>query len=95
MRLLVSVRNAQEARLADAGGAAIIDAKEPSRGPLGQVDASVLEEIRAALPARKWLSAALGDVSTPDDIARAFAAVTVPVRIVKLAFRGVADAGRI
>jgi (5-formylfuran-3-yl)methyl phosphate synthase len=95
VRLLISVRNVHEARSAEAGGAAIIDAKEPARGSLGQVDAAVLEEIRAAMPTRKWLSAALGDIATPDDVARAFAAVTVPVRIVKLGFRGVADPGRI
>lgn len=93
MRLLVSVRSAAEARLAHAGGAGIIDAKEPDRGPLGQVDATVLAEIRAAVPARSWISAALGDVATGDGIARAFAEVTVPVRFVKLGFRGVADRG--
>lgn len=92
MRLLVSVRNAAEARLAEAGGAAIIDAKEPLRGSLGQVDAGVLAEIRAVVPARTWVSAALGDVTTRDDVARALARVTVPVRFVKLAFRGVTEA---
>ena len=95
MRLLVSVRSAAEARLAQAGGAAIIDAKEPDRGPLGQVDAGVLAEIRAAVPARTWISAALGDVATTDDIARALADVTVPLRFVKVGFRGIADAGTV
>jgi uncharacterized protein (UPF0264 family) len=95
VRLLVSVRSAAEARLAQAGGAGIIDAKEPDRGPLGQVDAAVLTEIRAAVVARSWISAALGDIATTDGIARAFAEVTVPVRFVKLGFRGVADAGTV
>jgi (5-formylfuran-3-yl)methyl phosphate synthase len=95
VRLLVSVRNAEEARRAELGGAAIIDAKEPTRGPLGQVDGKVLVEIREALPARKWLSAALGDVASTDEVARAFEQVTVPVRFVKLAFRGVVDRRRI
>ncbi len=93
MRLLVSVRSAAEARLAHAGGAGIVDAKEPERGPLGQVDPAVLAEIRAAVPARSWISAALGDVATIEDVGRAFAGVTVPVRFVKLGFRGVADGG--
>ena len=95
MRLLVSVRTAAEARLAESGGAAIIDAKEPARGSLGQVDAAVLAEIRAAVSPCGWVSAALGDVATIDDVARASAAVTAPVRFVKLGFRGVADAPRI
>lgn len=93
MRLLVSVRSAAEARLAQAGGAGIIDAKEPDRGPLGQVDAAVLAEIRAAVPARSWVSAALGDVATTGHVVRALAGVTVPVRFVKLGFRGIVDAG--
>jgi len=95
VRLLVSVRSAAEARLAHAGGAGIIDAKEPGRGPLGQVDPAVLAEIRAAVPAGNPISAAMGDVSTPDGIARAFADVTVAVRFVKLGFRGVADRGAV
>ena len=95
MRLLVSVRNDDEARLADAGGAAIIDAKEPARGPLGQVDAEALAAIRDAVSPRRWVSAALGDVATTEDVARAFAAITVPLQFVKLAFRGVTDSRRI
>jgi len=95
VRLLVSVRSAAEARLAQAGGAGIIDAKEPDRGPLGQVDAAVLAEIRAAVPVRTWISAALGDVATSGAIARALADVTVPVRFVKLGFRGIQDAGAV
>jgi len=42
MRLLVSVRDASEARAALAGGAGIIDAKEPLNGPLGAVSSDVL-----------------------------------------------------
>ena len=45
MRLLVSVRSEEEARAALAGGAEIIDAKEPSRGALGAVEIGVLREI--------------------------------------------------
>ncbi len=92
MRLLVSVRSAEEARVAAEGGAVIIDAKEPDRGSLGQVDADVLHAITAAVPAGRWVSAALGDVASVDDVARALDAVTVPVRFVKLAFRGITDA---
>ena len=35
-RLLVSVRSAAEAEEALAGGAALIDVKEPANGPLGK-----------------------------------------------------------
>jgi uncharacterized protein (UPF0264 family) len=45
--LLVSVRTAAEARDALAGGAAIIDVKEPSRGPLGAGDADVAAAVAA------------------------------------------------
>src|SRR4051812_47948913 len=42
MELLVSVRSAKEVEAALAGGADIIDAKEPSRGSLGAVSPKVL-----------------------------------------------------
>jgi uncharacterized protein (UPF0264 family) len=61
MRLLVSVRSAAETSAAVAGGADIVDAKEPSRGALGAVDAVTLQAIAARLPAGKPLSVALGD----------------------------------
>lgn len=61
MQLLVSVRNASEARTALAGGADIIDAKEPGNGPLGPVALGVLEAIARVVPATTPLSAALGD----------------------------------
>jgi uncharacterized protein (UPF0264 family) len=62
MRLLVSVRDADEARAALLGGADIVDAKEPSLGPLAPVTWPALREICAALPLTVPLSVALGDV---------------------------------
>ena len=50
MRLLVSVRSAEEVAAALAGGADIIDAKEPARGSLGAVTATVLSAIAARTP---------------------------------------------
>lgn len=47
--LLVSVRNAAEAVEAVAGGAAIVDVKEPTRGPLGQAGPDAVVEIAAAI----------------------------------------------
>ncbi|MCI0680861.1 MAG: (5-formylfuran-3-yl)methyl phosphate synthase [Gemmataceae bacterium] len=60
--LLVSVRSAAEARVAMAGGAAVIDVKEPARGSLGRADdatiAAVVRTVAACLP----VSAALGEL---------------------------------
>ena len=61
--LLVSVRSAEEARLALAGGAAVIDVKEPNLGSLGRASCEVLQEIAAAIGDRVPLSAALGELS--------------------------------
>ena len=44
-RLLVSVRSAHEAEAALAGGCEILDVKEPSRGPLGMADHSVIAAV--------------------------------------------------
>jgi hypothetical protein len=69
MQLLVSVRSAAEAGAALAGGADIIDAKEPSRGSLGPVDRSVLREIERRVPPAVPFSMALGDVENGVDAA--------------------------
>jgi uncharacterized protein (UPF0264 family) len=61
VQLLVSVRDAAEARLALAGGAALIDIKEPARGSLGRADANVIAEIAAAVNGQRPVSAALGE----------------------------------
>jgi (5-formylfuran-3-yl)methyl phosphate synthase len=63
--LLVSVRSAGEVEAAVQGGADIVDAKEPMRGPLGAVDAAELARIAAAVPDGMPLSLALGDLATP------------------------------
>ncbi|MGN6393228.1 MAG: (5-formylfuran-3-yl)methyl phosphate synthase [Gemmatimonadales bacterium] len=61
MRLLVSVRSAVEVAAAAAGGADIVDAKEPARGALGPVGLDALRGIYRALPPDLPLSVALGD----------------------------------
>jgi uncharacterized protein (UPF0264 family) len=61
-RLLVSVRDAAEAEAALAGGAGLIDVKEPSRGPLGRADAAVIAEIAKVVAGRVPVSAALGEL---------------------------------
>ena len=80
MRLLVSVRSAAEVGTAVAGGARIVDAKEPGRGSLGAVDAGTLRAIAGALPPGMPLSVALGDLTAPAALA---AALSVLDRIVQ------------
>jgi (5-formylfuran-3-yl)methyl phosphate synthase len=61
-RFLASVRSAEEAATALAGGADIIDAKDPISGALGRVApavlAAILEEVRGRCP----VSATIGDM---------------------------------
>jgi uncharacterized protein (UPF0264 family) len=74
MRLLVSVRSAAEVGAAVAGGADIVDAKEPAAGALGAVSGRVLREIALSLPTGVPLSIALGE---PKDVAALEAAVAM------------------
>jgi uncharacterized protein (UPF0264 family) len=60
--LLVSVRNAHEAKAALAGGAALIDVKEPARGPLGRADDAVIAAVVREVAGRVPVSAALGEL---------------------------------
>jgi uncharacterized protein (UPF0264 family) len=60
------VRSADEARAALAGGADLIDVKEPTRGPLGQADPDVIRGVIAAVRGRAPASAALGEWSDWD-----------------------------
>src|SRR5260370_5526659 len=62
MQLLVSVRSAEEAAAALAGGAAIIDVKEPSRGPLGRADDAVVQAVLQTVGGLRPVSAALGEL---------------------------------
>lgn len=60
-QLLVSVRSAVEVPVALAGGADVIDAKDPSRGALGELPIDVVREIVAATAGKRRMSATLGD----------------------------------
>jgi uncharacterized protein (UPF0264 family) len=92
MRLLVSVRNEEEAQAALAGGAEIIDAKEPSLGALGAVDAGVLRAIVAAVGGMRPVSAALGDSGDADSLASAARmAAEAGATFVKVGFADVRD----
>jgi len=61
-RLLVSVRSADEARKAVAGGASIIDVKEPSNGSLGRASFESWRDVAHVIPAGLPLSVALGEL---------------------------------
>ena len=62
MKLLVSVIDAAEARLAVAGGVDIVDVKNPAEGSLGAPAPGVIAEVGDVLPAEVPLSAAIGDL---------------------------------
>jgi len=62
--LLISVRSAAEAAMALAGGADVIDVKEPSRGSLGAADGSVVASVVAGVGGRVPVSAALGELDS-------------------------------
>ncbi len=93
MRLLASVRSANEVLAAVSGGADIIDAKEPNRGSLGAVAPEVFARIQARVPLDLELSAALGDVASPLEVRTSIAALGVVPRptpvYLKLGFAGV------
>ncbi len=70
MQLLVSVADAADAKTAVAGGADIVDAKDPTRGALGPVAPEVLAQLDAAVPAHLPFSVALGETDDPGAGAR-------------------------
>jgi (5-formylfuran-3-yl)methyl phosphate synthase len=71
MRLLISVAGAEDAAAALAGGADIIDAKDPSRGALGPVDLARFLEIQAVVAGQRPVTAALGDTIDDETIVTA------------------------
>lgn len=89
MQLLVSVASALEARDAVAGGADVVDAKDPRRGSLGAVPARTLQAICDVVGPGRPTSAALGDPADPAGAALAArVARDADVAFVKMGFRG-------
>jgi len=96
MRLLVSVSSAAEASAAMAGGANIIDAKNPLAGALGSVSLEVLREIYTAVGGTRPVTAALGDASNDGDLERdACAFAAAGARFVKVGFAGITSPSRV
>src|SRR6187397_469811 len=95
MRLLVSVRNGHEAEAALAGGADIIDAKNPASGPLGAVSIPILLDICSVTPTTHLVTAALGDAEHEgaiESMARAYAATGAG--LLKVGFAGTSSIER-
>jgi (5-formylfuran-3-yl)methyl phosphate synthase len=96
MRLLVSAGNAADAAAALAGGADIVDAKDPSAGALGAVTIDVLREILSMVDGARPVSAALGDARDVMALERRVRARAVEgVAFVKIGFAGITDAARV
>lgn len=102
VKVLVSIATAPEAPAAIAGGAEILDVKDPARGSLGPADVAVVRAARRAAPARVVVSAALGDrlldlegcPSGVAELARRLAAAGATLLKVGLAGAGGAEAAR-
>ena len=95
MRLLVSVVSAQEARGALAGGADIIDVKDPGEGALGAPSPRVLAEVVRVVGDAAPVSVALGDLpNLPHTAALAARGAALSgADYVKVGLRGVRELG--
>jgi uncharacterized protein (UPF0264 family) len=96
MRLLVSVTDVQEAAAALAGGADIVDAKDPRAGALGAVAVHVLREVCAVSARARPVTAAIGDASDENAIeavARDFA--SAGATLLKVGFAGIDNVARV
>ena len=67
---LASVTSMQEAEIALAGGADILDLKDPSRGALGALSAEVISACVAGIARRRIVSATAGDLPMEPDLVR-------------------------
>jgi uncharacterized protein (UPF0264 family) len=87
-RLLASVRSIPEARQALAGGADILDLKEPSTGALGAVPLALSAAVVRLVAGRVPVSATIGDLPMePHTLARAVTArAATGVTFVKIGF---------
>lgn len=96
MQLLVSVADSIEASHALAGGADLIDAKDPQTGALGAVALPTLQEIHAAVSGRRTVSAAIGDASDEETVERtAMVYAATGVAFVKIGFAGINERARV
>lgn len=96
MRLLVSVVSAAEARGALAGGADIVDVKDPGEGALGAPAPTVLSDVVQVVDGAVPVSVALGDLPDLPHTAALAArgAVACGAAYVKVGLRGVRELER-
>jgi uncharacterized protein (UPF0264 family) len=93
MQLLVSVADEDDVAAALAGGADIIDAKDPHAGALGAVSLDTFRRIKGVVDRARPVSAALGDAgdeSTLERLAHDYAAAGAA--FVKVGFDAIDDA---
>lgn len=96
MKLLVSVSDGDEAAAALAGGADIIDAKDPANGALAAVSLDVLRKIVSAVNGGRTVTAALGDAIDEGSIEHAaHAYATTGAKLVKIGFASVSSRARV
>ncbi len=96
MRLLVSVVSAEEARRAVAGGADIVDVKDPGEGALGAPAPAVVSEVAQVVGGAVPVSVALGDLpDLPHTAALAARGAALSgAAYVKVGLRGARDLDR-
>lgn len=87
--LLVSVRSADEVEPALAGGADLIDVKEPAKGPLGMAEAEVAAAVVERVGGKVPVSAAMGEWS-PNAITEAHWHLELKLTYVKWGLAGYA-----
>ncbi len=88
MLLMVSVQNLEEALEAERGGADVVDVKNLQEALVGSGHPSVVQQVRAQIPAEKHVSVTLGVVpSQPGTVAMAaYAAAALNATSVKVGF---------
>jgi uncharacterized protein (UPF0264 family) len=87
-RLLVSVRDADEADLAARAGADLVDAKDPDRGALGALPAGTVRAIVALVAGRTLTSAVAGEPDRASLVPAIADMAETGVDVVKVAVRG-------
>jgi len=90
---LASVTNADEARFALAGGADVIDCKDPSSGALGALPEVVVRDVVAQVAGQLPVSATVGDLPPDPSLLVGAAArmASTSVDVVKIGFFGSHD----
>ncbi|MEJ2116853.1 MAG: (5-formylfuran-3-yl)methyl phosphate synthase [Alphaproteobacteria bacterium] len=88
-QLLISVRSASEAEIALAGGADIIDVKEPASGILGAAPLEITHNIVKTISGKRPVSATIGDIPLSQSLPASEATAATGVDYVKIgAFPG-------